>query len=123
MRVGVYIDTDTKNNDSGINNRLDASNAIELSRFATSDYASDNKSDVIYFSHLIAVRIVNTQRLKNKLPQALADFEKFRQLGVESAQLFNQAGVISSSLGNDKAAAEFYENAVKMDNNTIVYKS
>jgi diguanylate cyclase (GGDEF)-like protein len=123
LRVGVYIDTDTKNNDSGINNRLDASNAIELSRFATSDYASDNKSDVIYFSHLIAVRIVNTQRLKNKLPQALADFEKFRQLGVESAQLFNQAGVISSSLGNDKAAAEFYENAVKMDNNTIVYKS
>lgn len=123
LRVGVYIDTDSKSNGSGIKDKIDASNAIELSRFATSDYASDNKSDVIYFNHRIAVLIVNTQRLNNKLPQALADFEKFRKMGVESAQLFNQAGVISSSLGNDIAAAEFYENAVKMDGNTAIFKS
>ncbi len=123
LRVGIYIDSDAINNKSQDDNRIDASNAIELSRFAASDYAADKGNNVVYFSHKVALRIVRIQRIQNKLSQALADFEIFRQLGVESAQLFNQAGVISSSLGKTVAAAEYYGNAVKMDGKNPIFKS
>jgi diguanylate cyclase (GGDEF)-like protein len=121
IKIGVYMSPEEKEGDERTNS-LEEENAIELSRFAASDFSKNNKNDVVYFSYEVASQILSNQREQGNHIQALADFEKLQSFGVVNAKILNQAGILSSSMGDYIAAQDYYEKAVQMDGNKI-YKS
>lgn len=121
MKVGVYLKSELKIDDQ-VDKKVSPTHAIELSRFAASDYATYDGAGVIYFNHDTANRIVKNQRMENKLSQALSDFQRFIKLGIENSLLFNNAGIINSTQKNYTAAVSFYEKAVENDKKTYVFK-
>ncbi|XXN66727.1 diguanylate cyclase (plasmid) [Enterobacter ludwigii] len=122
LKVGVYVKSELKIDDNTIDENVAPSNAIELSRYAASDYATVDKSGPVYFNHKTAIRITHVQYDQNKFTQAFNDIERFKKIGIENAQLFNLAGVISSSKNNIISAISFFEKSIEMNNSGYIYK-
>ncbi len=101
---------------------LDPKHAIDFARFAASDYASTAKSRVTIFDESVAHRILWSQREAKAFSQAWADFERMRELGIESAGIINQGGLIAARQRMRDQAADLFEQAASMSEE-IVYKS
>lgn len=100
-----------------------AVHALEFARFAASDNALTPSSRVTHFDYETAYRILNAQRESRVFAQAQADFEKFASLGLESAGLYNLAGLIYAAQGQGERAAEYFEKAAILDENVAIYRS
>lgn len=112
LLVGAYFSPEEDNTQK---NSIKNQNAIELSRFAASDYVSNNKQDVIYFDSSVAFKIVKAQTEQERYTQALADFEKLRGFGVESAGLYNIAAICLSSINSHINAEDYYCKALELN--------
>jgi tetratricopeptide (TPR) repeat protein len=123
LAVGIFCQADIESPPKNDNSKLDPTHAIEFARYAASDYASKGDSMVVHFGFATARRILFSLRNSKSYKQALADFEKLRTLGVESADLQNIGGLISSSLGLHQQALDLYESALKRDDSVDVYKT
>lgn len=121
--AGVFCDADREKNDADGRNKLDAANAIEFARFAASDAGRVPDARVRHFNYAVAVSVLSALRESRSFKVAYADFERLRNLGVESAGLFNLGGLIASSLGKFQQAFEYYAAAMTKSPGTLIYKS
>jgi hypothetical protein len=123
IRTGVFCHNDIEKNPANDNSVLDSSHAIEFARYAASDYAAETNLKIIHFSFVTARKILTSLRESKAFKQGIADFEKLRVLGVESAALMNLGGLLYSGLNSHQKAADVFETASKRDPTQLVYKS
>ncbi|MGK3138358.1 diguanylate cyclase domain-containing protein [Pantoea trifolii] len=123
LRVGVFCSNDINHEPPEGTSILIPKNAIEYSRYAASDHASELNDKVIHFTHGVAITIIYSHRKLNYYKQGLTDFENLIKVGVSSPSLYNEAGLIHSTEGNSVSAAELYEIASKLNPNEFIFKT
>ncbi len=121
--AGVFCDADREASSANGQAKLDATNAVEFARFAASDAGRTPDARVRHFGYAVASSVLQSLRESRSFDVAYADFDRLRNLGVESAALFNLGGLIAGSLGLRKQALEHYASAMAKDPNKLVYKS
>jgi len=100
---------------------LNADHAIEFARFAASDYAIRINDRLTYFDVDTARRMLIALNRARAFAQAVADFEKLRELGVTDPDLMNYAGISNASLGQREKALELFELAAKARPSNVIY--
>lgn len=123
LAVGIFCDADVEKPPKADNSELDPSHAIEFARFAASDYAARDDSPIIHFGFATAKRILLSLRESKAYKQAIADFEKLIGLGVECASLQNIGGLLNSSIGFHRQAADLFEAASKRVPANLIFKT
>jgi len=102
---------------------LDPSNAIELARFSASEFGREPHSKIRHFKPNTPGQVLNALREARTFEVAFADFERLVSLGVDSADILNLGGLISSNLGKKQTALELYLKASKKSPTTYIYKT
>lgn len=121
--AGVFCDADSKKSEADGQLALSAANAIEFARFAAADAVRSPDTRIRHFSYAVASTALKTLRESQLFEVAYADFERLRQLGVESGSLLNLGGLIAGSLGLRQQALEHYAAAMTKDPDNLVFKS
>lgn len=121
--AGVFCVSDRKESEKEGGAALNTVNAIEFASFAAADAARSPDTRIRHFSYSVASKALKTLRESQLFEIGYADFERLRQLGVESGTLFNLGGLIAGSLGLRKQALEHYAAAMTKDPKNLVYKS
>jgi len=120
---GIFCETDRLSAEKIQAQSLNPSHAMEFARFAASDLGRLPDARVRHFDYTTAMSVLNALRESRSFVQAYADFELLRSLGVESASLYNIAGLTAGSLGMMTQALEHLEAAINRDPNKIIFKS
>lgn len=102
---------------------LDPANTIELARFAASEFGRELESKVRHFTPNTPAKVFNALREARSFEMAYADFERLISFGVKLAEVYNQGGLISSSLGNKERALKHYQTAVKISPKDYIFKT
>lgn len=87
--AGAFI---SDQNDSFLK-KLDLSGALDFARYAASDFVLEDSKNTHRFESYTATEVVRAQRLKGSRLDALADYERLKSAGVNSAYFENQAGL------------------------------
>lgn len=121
--AGVFCDADRKESEVKGQATLNPANAIEFARFAAADAARSPDTRIRHFSYAVASKALKTLRESQLFEVAYADFERLRQIGVESGSLLNIGGLIAGSLGLRQQALEHYAAAMAKEPDNLIYKS
>ena len=121
--AGVFSEADGAKTPGGDKEPLEASHALDFARFAASDNGRSPDTRVRHFSYATATSVLQALRESRTFDVALADFERLRMLGVESAHLLNLGGLIAGSLGQRHQAVELYSAAMTRDPKVLIFKS
>src|SRR6266852_903219 len=94
FRVGVFSvpDATEERKLPGDASKLDSRNALSYARYAVS-VPDEYASPIEWFDAKTASSVVWTQRQRQKPREALADYQKLRELGIQYATLENQAAL------------------------------
>lgn len=123
LLAGVFTENDRSNSVKDGQDALNPENALDFARFAASDAGRKGHERVRHFSYTVANDILNSLRESRAFDTAEADCEKLLGLGLASGQIFNQAGLIASTLGNFQKAMGYYASAISKTPSAIVFKS
>lgn len=121
--TGVFCEGDS-GKESGLGKEpLQASHALEFARFAASDSGRSPDTRIRHFNYDTAISVLQALRESRTFDVAFADFERLRNMGVESAGLLNLGGLIAGSLGQRHQALELYFAAMTRDPKVLILKS
>jgi diguanylate cyclase (GGDEF)-like protein len=121
--AGVFCARDVDDKSNKFNKPLGNKYAIEYAQFAASEYGKSADSKITHFDLKTAERILWEQRSVQAYSLAQADFEKFKQLGVENDRILNIGGLIYMDLGSTKKAIESFQSAIRLNPEFLTYKS
>lgn len=120
---GVFCENDKLSAEKIQAQSLNSLHALEFARFAASDLGRLPDARVRHFDYTTATSVLNALRESRSFIQAYADFELLRSLGVESASLYNIAGLTAGALGMMRQALEHLGSAISRDSSKIIFKS
>jgi diguanylate cyclase (GGDEF)-like protein len=121
--AGVFCEADRSSSSGADSAPLDTSHALDFARFAAADAGRSPDTRVRHFSYAAATSVLQALREARSFDVALADFERLRKLGVESASLLNLGGLIAGGLGRRHQAVELYSAAMTRNPKSLIYKS
>jgi tetratricopeptide (TPR) repeat protein len=79
-------------------------------------HASVIESPSVYFPHLLRGRVL---RRENRIEDALADFEKAKELAPEMNGIYLSIGLLYQQIGNKDAALAAYDEGIETEPNSI----
>jgi tetratricopeptide (TPR) repeat protein len=94
---------------------------VDLARYAASPEATRDWRVVEVFNNSTAIAILYTLRQRREFKRGLADYFRFSQIGISSADIDNAAGLLASANGDLVAAETFYLKAIERapDSNVV----
>jgi len=102
--AGIYEWTTKKETVDGDKSQIDWKGALDLARYAALPAARESKSRIEMFTPVTAIRLLIAQNDNRKFREGRADYQAFKQLGVENWMLENQYALIEISERNWDAA-------------------
>jgi hypothetical protein len=114
ITVGMVADEDySKANLNGDRTRISPQRAIDAARYAARVVAGQG-NQLVHFGPRIAAEILYEARKGELHDQVLRDYEAFRELGVEYANVENQAGLSYFAIDRADLAIERFTSAVEL---------
>lgn len=96
--------------------------AIELARYALSIAENENDSEPIRFSTKTAETILSRHRAARSNAAGIADYLRFREIGIRSATIENTGGLLYSSAGEYAEAIECYQRALELKPQNTIFR-
>jgi len=118
LGVACGVFHSTKNSE-----KLDPKNAVEFALFAASEHGRKPETRTRHFNSTTAKDVLYALRSSGNLETALADFERLRKLGINTAEFINAGGLIYGSLGLKQQAMSLYKAAIDKDQKRTIYKT
>ena len=103
-------------------NNLNPAHAIEFAQFAASDAGRNHEKRIRFFGYQTANEVLDALRASRSYETGYVDFLRLQKLGVESAILLNQGGLLLRGMGKNEEALELYAAAIVKNQDQIIYK-
>ncbi|WP_157383993.1 tetratricopeptide repeat protein, partial [Pseudomonas asplenii] len=120
--AGVFCEKDVTPAKSIKGDKLSHTYAIEFAQYASAELGRSSDLAVRHFGYSVVTNTLYTLRNKGESKTAMADYKRFQSFGLRSPNFVNYGGLISASLGDNRGARKYYEEACLMDPDDIVYK-
>lgn len=120
--AGVFCEKDVIPGKNIRGDKLSHTYAIEFAQYASSELGRSSDLAVRHFGYLEVTDVLYALRNKGESKTAMADYKKLQSFGLRSPNFVNYGGLISGSLGDDRGACKYYEEACLIAPSDIIYK-
>ncbi|WP_122760834.1 GGDEF domain-containing protein [Pseudomonas viridiflava] len=120
--AGVFCEKDATPGKNINGEKLSHTHAIEFAQYASSELGRSSDLAVRHFGYLQVTDVLYALRNKGESKTAMTDYKKLQSFGLTSPNFVNQGGLISGSLGDDRGACKYYEEACLIAPGEIIYK-